>query len=259
VLRFNGAVAEIVDVATGRSRAWYDGHEARVMSLAWSRDGRLLATRSLQGAVRVWSVPAQALLWTLEVASGRRASLAFGADGRHLYGLSPQWLETWDLTTGAAASEGPFRQNLYNGTLAEDGRRLAVCDGRGVNLLDLARPDGRAEVTHLDVAGVYHVAFDGPERVRCLCTRRDDDARPGRPVPPPWRFVVAWWVKARRTGEVALPADVEGVHAVEGVPGVLLAWRSGSLVRLDLELAYADGGVEVFAIERATARRPEAP
>ncbi len=52
------AIVRIWDAATGRSLLGLRGHEHRVSGLAWSADGKRLATASQDRTVRVWDVPA---------------------------------------------------------------------------------------------------------------------------------------------------------------------------------------------------------
>jgi tetratricopeptide (TPR) repeat protein len=56
-------------------------HTADVMHAAFSHDGKLVATASLDQTVRIWSVPDGTLLKTLEL-GGAALSVAFGPDNR---------------------------------------------------------------------------------------------------------------------------------------------------------------------------------
>jgi WD40 repeat protein len=51
----NRFIAEIWDITTGNTVATYRGHTQQVSAIAWSPDGRLLATGSNDTTVRVWT------------------------------------------------------------------------------------------------------------------------------------------------------------------------------------------------------------
>jgi WD40 repeat protein len=44
-------------VATGAPGAAFKGHKNQVTAVAFSRDGRLLATAGWEGSVKLWDVP----------------------------------------------------------------------------------------------------------------------------------------------------------------------------------------------------------
>jgi len=73
-------VVRIWDAATGRLEAELEDHAGGVDSVEYDRDGRLLATRDLNGTVRIWSVTSGDILLTLRDTD----SVDFSPDGRRI-------------------------------------------------------------------------------------------------------------------------------------------------------------------------------
>ena len=130
-----GGVAEVWDVRR-RTRvitlrptfAAFGGY-----AVAFSPDGRTLATGGIQTDVHVWDVGTGRLLRELEQGSAGVGSLDFSPDGRTLAvsGFEPV-ASLWDVTTGARIgprlSAGDRRTHV---DLSADGRRLLLTHGNG--------------------------------------------------------------------------------------------------------------------------------
>jgi WD40 repeat protein len=137
----------LVDATTGRLRHTLEGHARQIRSLAFSTDGKLLATGGVDGGVRLWDTGTGKERAVWEGHAGRVRSLAFREDGKVL---------------AAGDHEGVVR--LWD---VEAGKEQAVLRGHSGPVLCLAfAPDGRTaasgsvdETVKLwDVAGGKEVA-----------------------------------------------------------------------------------------------------
>jgi archaellum biogenesis ATPase FlaH len=118
-----------------------EGHSGSVYTLAFSRDGGLLASGSDDRTVRLWDPATGAALRTIERHSGSVWTLAFSWDGGLLAsGSGDCTVRLWDPATGAALRtlEG-HSDPVYTLAFSRDGGLLASGSGdRTVRLWDPA-------------------------------------------------------------------------------------------------------------------------
>jgi serine/threonine protein kinase/WD40 repeat protein len=96
----NVGLVRIWDTTAGEVLHVLAGHTGSVLSVAFSPDGRQLATAGADGTVRVWSTQSGNEVLQLHGHQGRIRSLAFHPSGRYLAsgGEQPSDVKVWDLT-----------------------------------------------------------------------------------------------------------------------------------------------------------------
>ncbi len=129
-----GNVLALWDLATGSARSYeiapaeQDGRPVALLSLAWRRDGRVLATGHSDGTVRVWDVKAERQLLALQIPAAA-ASVAFDpADGRVLAsGHADGNVYLWNTAARAALRVlATYKREVRGLAFSPDGHALAA-------------------------------------------------------------------------------------------------------------------------------------
>jgi WD40 repeat protein len=152
----NGVVT-LWDSATGHRRAVLVGHTSGVFSLAFSADGRFLASGSGDArrsprpedcSIKIWDVAHGTELRTLVGHRGVVAGVAFSPFGGLLASAGhDRSVRIWDLTAGTLLYELPaHRGAVWSVAFSPDARLLATGEQRTIHLWSTA---GYAEVGEL--------------------------------------------------------------------------------------------------------------
>jgi WD40 repeat protein len=130
------------DVATGKSLPTLEGHPTDVHAIAFSRDGKQLASASYDGTVKVWDAAALQALED-DTAEDRTAgidAITFSPDGKQLaLGLEDMTVQIWDAATCDTLHVLDPHLNWINAVaFSPDGKQLASASYHTVRLLDVA-------------------------------------------------------------------------------------------------------------------------
>jgi WD40 repeat protein len=116
----------IWDTATGQELLALKGHTSSVYGVAFSPDGRRLASASLDQTVRVWDAASGKELLTLKGHTRSVDGVAFSPDGRRLASAGDETVRIWDAATGQELLALKGHTMDVNGVaFSPDGRWLA--------------------------------------------------------------------------------------------------------------------------------------
>ena len=138
------------------------GHTDVVTSVAYSPDGKILASGSQDGSVRLWTASTGLLLGEL-IRQGPISSLVFSPDGAKL-AVGTDWgqVHLWDTATRARLGE-PLNTptgRVYSVAFSPDGKTLALgSDDASASLWDVDSRQPIGEPLRAGEARVYSVAF----------------------------------------------------------------------------------------------------
>jgi WD40 repeat protein len=121
-------------VPTRKRFRLYQGHENAVFDLAFSPDGKRLASASADQTIRIWETESEEEVAQLKVDNIQFQSLAFSPDGTTLVsGGSDSLLRLWDVTTAKEQHQFAGHQSAVTSVaFSRDGKTVASSDQTGL-------------------------------------------------------------------------------------------------------------------------------
>jgi len=133
---------DLWDVASGKKLHTLTGHTVPIMRLAFSPDGKTLASitgswlpNDVLGEVKLWDVATGKERVALKGHPNRMLSVAFSSDGKTL-ATSSETVKLWDVETGKEkmelrVAERPWQLAAWSLAFSPDGKTLATGTGEG--------------------------------------------------------------------------------------------------------------------------------
>jgi WD40 repeat protein/tetratricopeptide (TPR) repeat protein len=134
------SLVRIWDLSTGRESLILKGHTDWVLDLAWSPDGRRLASTSDDRTVRVWDAVSGQEVFRLKGHAWRVSHVSWSPDGKRLASASLDGtVKIWDAETVQEAVTFRHTERVHGVSWSPDGKRLAsVADDPWVRVWDAA-------------------------------------------------------------------------------------------------------------------------
>jgi WD40 repeat protein len=118
------------DARTGQLKATLQRHEAGIRTLAFSPDGKTLATGSSDKTARLWDVASGQLKATLDAQAGL-CTLAFSPDGKMLATGCGGTMRLWNVESGQLKADLQGQQAIIEAlAFSPDGKMLVAGGGR---------------------------------------------------------------------------------------------------------------------------------
>jgi WD40 repeat protein/uncharacterized caspase-like protein len=143
----HGMLVYLLSLETGAIERVLKGHRKSATCLAFSADGKYLATGSLDATIRVHEVDSGRLIKALEGHEGLLRCLAFAPRGDHFVALSKKGVRIWSWPEGELKAELAERKGAFLGaSWSPDGDTLATSTAG--NFIYLWQPDGKLRSSH---------------------------------------------------------------------------------------------------------------
>jgi WD40 repeat protein len=128
--------------------------------LAFSPDGKILASGSFDQSVKLWDVSSRKLKLALgEHPSGQVKGVSFSPDGKFLVSAGADGVRLWDLGTGKLLQFFESNQGVLTVAFSPNGKILAEAGGAGIKLWGLQERKMLRHLKGVDAELIISIAF----------------------------------------------------------------------------------------------------
>lgn len=123
---------------TGELIGKLTGHSKRVDSLAFSRDGHVLASHSYDRTIKLWNLEAKQPIYTITTESDGCKTIAITPDGKNLISTGEDSIKIWNLAIGELLRTlSKDLDYVRSFTISPDGQTLVTCGNPSLKVWNL--------------------------------------------------------------------------------------------------------------------------